>query len=699
MHYRPRTAVLNNLEFDHADIFADLAAIETPVPSSRAHRAGLGPARRQCARGEPAARARHGLLERGAALRRAQGGAGRAARTRRAARLRRAARQPARSARVEWPLLGEHNQLNALAAIAAAEHVGVAPEAAARALASFENVRRRLELRGDGARGVDAGLRRLRAPPDGDAHDDQRPAPPHRAPASRILAVFEPRSNTMKLGAMKAQLPWALEEADLSFCHSGGLGWDAAAGARAAGRAGRASATTIDALVRAVAARRQAGRPRAVHEQRRLRRRAREAARRARALRRRGEAGRPPRICSTCTASARRRNRQGARRSRPGVGAHAPRLHWWCPQLPASPREAMALVLRARSHALAAPRRMAVIGSSLGGFYATVVAERLGCRAVLLNPAVDPARDLARHIGETSRLARPERALLLSRRVHRRAARAAPAGARRGPSATSRSSPRATRCSTGARWRRAMPARACELLEGGDHALSRLRRAPARRDAFPRTGSPPERTPAGDNGAHVRTVRRCRQVPRRPRDVRGRQLDAGRARLGQARQGQGRERAAAGSSKPAAGRAARAARALAEEIDLDLAWEFAPDAEFGFADLARDYFERHAPAPRSRPPRCCGCSRRRTTSAASARASSARRRRRSVKAALLGIERKKQIAAQIDAWAGELVGGALPGADARAALQDPVQARQERARVQGGGRGRAGARSAHRSIC
>ena len=46
--------------------------------------------------------------------------------------------------------------------------------------------------------------------------------------AARILAVFEPRSNTMKLGAMKAQLPWALEEADLAFCHSGGLGWDAA---------------------------------------------------------------------------------------------------------------------------------------------------------------------------------------------------------------------------------------------------------------------------------------------------------------------------------------------------------------------------------------------------------------------------------------------------------------------------------------
>ena len=57
--------------------------------------------------------------------------------------------------------------------------------------------------------------------------------------AQRILAVFEPRSNTMKLGAMKAQLPWSLEAADLAFCHAGGLGWDAGRGAAPHGRAGR----------------------------------------------------------------------------------------------------------------------------------------------------------------------------------------------------------------------------------------------------------------------------------------------------------------------------------------------------------------------------------------------------------------------------------------------------------------------------
>jgi predicted esterase YcpF (UPF0227 family) len=82
------------------------------------------------------------------------------------------------------------------------------------------------------------------------------------------------------------------------------------------------------------------------------------------------------------------------------VRKHRPDLMWWCPQLPPSPREAIALVA-AGVQAWPA-ERMAVIGSSLGGFYASALAERLGCRAVLLNPAVNPARDLANHIGETT---------------------------------------------------------------------------------------------------------------------------------------------------------------------------------------------------------------------------------------------------------------------------------------------------------
>jgi predicted esterase YcpF (UPF0227 family) len=79
---------------------------------------------------------------------------------------------------------------------------------------------------------------------------------------------------------------------------------------------------------------------------------------------------------------------------------HHPEVHGWCPQLPASPRASLRLVCDALD---AWPREsIGIIGSSLGGFYATALAERSGCRAVVLNPAVEPARDLARHIGETT---------------------------------------------------------------------------------------------------------------------------------------------------------------------------------------------------------------------------------------------------------------------------------------------------------
>ena len=77
---------------------------------------------------------------------------------------------------------------------------------------------------------------------------------------------------------------------------------------------------------------------------------------------------------------------------------HRPEVRWWCPQLPPSPREAMALLNDGIKDWPAA--RTGVIGSSLGGFYATALAEQRGCRAVLLNPAVDPARDLTRYVGE-----------------------------------------------------------------------------------------------------------------------------------------------------------------------------------------------------------------------------------------------------------------------------------------------------------
>ena len=255
VHYRARTVVLNNLEFDHADIFADLAAIETQfhhlvrtVPASGrlvvnaretslarvlergcwsdvAHFGVRGDTPGYRARGEPHA---FDVLKSGLHV-----------------------------GRVEWSLLGEHNQLNALAAIAAAEHAGVTAADATRALATFANVRRRMELSGE-ARGV-------RVYDDFAHHpsamrttlDGLRRRIGEQGLGPRILAVFEPRSNTMKLGAMKAQLPWALEEADLAFCHSGGLDWNAREALAPLGERA-VVCDSIDALVRRVA---QAARP------------------------------------------------------------------------------------------------------------------------------------------------------------------------------------------------------------------------------------------------------------------------------------------------------------------------------------------------------------------------------------------------------------------------------------------------------
>ena len=87
-----------------------------------------------------------------------------------------------------------------------------------------------------------------------------------------------------------------------------------------------------------------------------------------------------------------------ARRMAAWMQAHRPDVHWWCPQLPPSPREAVAMLADGMADWPAATT--GVVGSSLGGFYATAVAERTGCRAVLLNPASNPARDLTRYIGE-----------------------------------------------------------------------------------------------------------------------------------------------------------------------------------------------------------------------------------------------------------------------------------------------------------
>jgi len=256
VHYRPRTAVLNNLEFDHADIFDNLAAIERQfhhlvrtVPGSgrivvngleesltRVLNQGCWSEQRSfgstvsdfTAVGEPHA---FDVLQGGKVV-----------------------------ARVEWTLSGVHNQLNALAAIAAAEHVGVAPSLAAQALGHFINVKRRMEVR---ARVVLGSATPAEADPAAvTIYDDFAHHPTairttinglrRQVGAARILAVFEPRSNTMKLGAVKSQLPWSLEESDLAFCHAGGLDWDASEALSSMGE--RASVandvgTTIDQVL------------------------------------------------------------------------------------------------------------------------------------------------------------------------------------------------------------------------------------------------------------------------------------------------------------------------------------------------------------------------------------------------------------------------------------------------------------------
>ena len=220
VHYRPRTAILNNLEFDHADIFDDLKAIEKQFHHLVRTVPGQG---RLVVNGLEESLTR--VLAQGCWSEVRTFGATVSDLVAEGEPSDFAVMQQGRKvAHVTWSLGGVHNQLNALAAIAAAEHVGVAPAVAAQALASFQNVKRRMEVRGSvggvtvyddfahhptAIRTTLDGLRR------------------QIGSTQRILAIFEPRSNTMKLGTMKSQLPWSLAQADLSICHSGGLDWDA----------------------------------------------------------------------------------------------------------------------------------------------------------------------------------------------------------------------------------------------------------------------------------------------------------------------------------------------------------------------------------------------------------------------------------------------------------------------------------------
>ena len=259
VHYRPRTAVLNNLEFDHADIFDDLAQIErqfhhlvrTVPASGRVVVNGLEESlQRVLAQGcwsevrsfgsTVSDFTAHGeasdfeVQQRGKTV-----------------------------GRVRWALSGTHNQLNALAAIAAADHVGVAPRQACEALAGFQNVRRRMEVRGTVQRGGGAITvyddfahhpTAIRTTVDG----LRRQLDAAGKSGQRIVAIFEPRSNTMKLGTMKSQLPWSLEHADLAICHTGGLDWNAADALAPLGARARV-AGSIDEVVAQVMAAAQPG--------------------------------------------------------------------------------------------------------------------------------------------------------------------------------------------------------------------------------------------------------------------------------------------------------------------------------------------------------------------------------------------------------------------------------------------------------
>ncbi len=246
VHYRPRTTILNNLEFDHADIFHDLAAIETQFHHlvRTLPRNGL-----IVANGAEDTLAR--VLKRGCwtPVERFNIGDGWQAGEADAAGAFKVSHggTPIGETRLDLP--GAHNRANAVAALLAARHAGVPIEVGLRAIATFRGVKRRLEVRGT-VRGVTVY--------DDFAHHPTAIAATieglrSRIGAARILAVLEPRSNTMKLGTMKAALPGSLADAERVFCYAADLGWDA--GEALVPMGAKASVfDKLDALVSAISA-------------------------------------------------------------------------------------------------------------------------------------------------------------------------------------------------------------------------------------------------------------------------------------------------------------------------------------------------------------------------------------------------------------------------------------------------------------
>ena len=246
VHYWPKTAILNNLEFDHADIFTDLAQIERQFHHFVRTIPRFG---RIISNGCDEALKRVLTLGYWAPVEEFGVESGWAAGPADETGGFEVAWQGNALGRVRWSITGEHNRMNALAAIAAARHAGIEPSGALEALASFRGVKRRMETRGT-VRGITvyddfahhptairASLEGLRA----------------RVGRNRILAVLEPRSNTMKRGVMKEALPASLAEADRMYLYTAHMGWDAAPVFGAAAREVHCEAsleTLVDALAR-----------------------------------------------------------------------------------------------------------------------------------------------------------------------------------------------------------------------------------------------------------------------------------------------------------------------------------------------------------------------------------------------------------------------------------------------------------------
>ncbi|HZO01823.1 MAG TPA: UDP-N-acetylmuramate:L-alanyl-gamma-D-glutamyl-meso-diaminopimelate ligase [Burkholderiales bacterium] len=251
VHYRPRTAILNNIEFDHADIFDDLASIErqfhhfvrTVPRSGRVVANGAEESvKRVLTMGCWTPVEAFGIAEGWQASEAAADGSFEVGFEGRAL------------GRVGWSLLGAHNRMNALAALAAARHAGVEPPAGIEALGSFGGVRRRMQVRGE-AGGITV-------------YDDFAHHPTairvtleglrQKVGKARILAVLDPRSNTMKRGVMKDALPASLGLAERVYVYTAGIAWDARSLFALLGERARCE-SELEALISAVVGEARAG--------------------------------------------------------------------------------------------------------------------------------------------------------------------------------------------------------------------------------------------------------------------------------------------------------------------------------------------------------------------------------------------------------------------------------------------------------